>query len=97
MRNARQDVGPVISRRRLLALGAAVAGAPRLAWGQARRGGALKVQQVADIVSVNPYLSRAAVDRVLMDTLFSGLLAYDPQMSPIPDLAESWSIPDDRT
>jgi peptide/nickel transport system substrate-binding protein len=90
-------VGAVISRRRLLALGSAVMAAPRRSWAQARRGGALKVQQVADIVSVNPYLSRAAVDRVLMDTLFSGLLAYDAQMNAIPDLAESWSVPDDRT
>jgi peptide/nickel transport system substrate-binding protein len=63
----------------------------------AQKGGALRVQQVADIVNVNPYLSRAAVDRVVADTIFGGLAAYDRDMRPIPELAESWTIPDDRT
>jgi peptide/nickel transport system substrate-binding protein len=63
----------------------------------AQKGGALRVQQVADIVNINPYLSRAAVDRVVADTIFGGLAAYDRDMRPIPELAESWTVPDDHT
>jgi peptide/nickel transport system substrate-binding protein len=62
-----------------------------------KAGGSLKAQQIADVVNVNPHLSRSYVDRVVMDTVFGGLSAYDEQMNPIPDLAESWEVPDERT
>ena len=91
---------PALTRRAFLegaavGVGALVGSSPSQVLAQ--KGGALRVQQVADIVNVNPYLSRAAVDRVVADTIFGGLAAYDRDMRPIPELAESWTIPDDRT
>ena len=101
---ARAQKASIMTRRTFLKGMAAGGAGATVLWrhpsslaGAAQTGGALRVQQVADIVNINPYLSRAAVDRVLMDTIFGGLVAYDQQMRPIPELAESWTIADDRT
>jgi peptide/nickel transport system substrate-binding protein len=89
------------TRRRLLgttaglAVVAATASTPGLAWAQARRGGTLRVSVDQGAGVLNPLLQRVNPEYLLGEMLYSGLTRLGPDMSAEPDLASEWSANDD--
>ncbi len=51
-----------------------------------------------DSKSLDPHRAATTVDRSTVDPIFNGLVRYPPgdQIKPEPDLAESWSVSDDK-
>ena len=91
------------SRRTILtgaaALGAS-AGLPGLGLAQApagapRRGGTLRMSVDQAVGKLNPLLTRVNPEYLVAELLYSGLTRLSQDMTPEPDLAESWtSSPD---
>jgi len=64
----------------------------------ARRGGTLRVAIGGDLVTLDPHLSGAAIDRQPYQNLFDKLVDTDAQLTIVPMLATSWTVsPDGRT
>ena len=85
----------VLSRRRALSSGAALAALPTALRAQeAARGGVLRisVDQAASVL--NPLLVRVNPEYLVAELLYSGLTRLAPDMTAIPDLAESWTHDD---
>ncbi len=47
--------------------------------------------------TLDPHLSGDATSATYVVEIFSGLVAYDPDLSLIPDIAEGWDVSDDAT
>lgn len=63
-----------------------------------RRGGMLRVALSGDIVTLDPHLSGAAIDRQPYQNLFDKLVDTDEHLTIVPMLATSWTVtPDGRT
>lgn len=97
-----------VSRRTVLkGLGAsgAAAAAPAVlipSRASAQQSGVLRVGLAGrDLGSAHPHQATGAHDTAVVDTMFNGLVRYNPTEVSIeaiePDLAESWSASDDRT
>lgn len=56
----------------------------------------LRIGISADILSFDPY-SRALSQFVIAKSIYDSLLEFDGELQPVPRLAESWQINDDRT
>ena len=89
---------------RLAAAGAMVAGcgpaapgAPNASSPPVRRGGTLKVALESDVIGIDPHGASAGVDRNVYTSIYNALVAPDPNLNIVPDLAESWTTPDDTT
>ena len=88
------------SRRQILAgaAGLGLAGAlPQgaAAQGTPRRGGTLRMSVDQAVGKLNPLLTRVNPEYLVAELLYSGLTRLSTDMSPEPDLAESWtSSPD---
>lgn len=65
--------------------------------GQARRGGTLRVGLDVDADTLDPRLSKNTSGFRVKELVFNGLVAINPDYSPVPDLAEKWDNPDDKT
>ncbi|MFI5015011.1 MAG: ABC transporter substrate-binding protein [Hyphomicrobiales bacterium] len=82
-----------ITRRSVLAAGPGLVALPRLSFAQAapRRGGTLRlsVDQAAGVL--NPLLTRVNPEYLVAELLYSSLTRLSPEMTPEPDLAESWT------
>src|SRR5919202_3438445 len=65
--------------------------------GQARRGGTLRVGLDVDADTLDPRLSKNTSGFRVKELAFNGLVAINPDYSPVPDLAEKWDNPDDKT
>lgn len=102
-----------LRRRRLLQLGIVGSGAFALgpllaacapsgsptapAAGAIKRGGSLRVALDSDIVGIDPHGASAGVDRNVYTSVYNALVSVDTKLNIIPDLAESWTNPDDAT
>jgi peptide/nickel transport system substrate-binding protein len=60
-------------------------------------GGQIKVGLNADLTTLDPHISGAAVDRQVFYNLFDTLVRLDTDLSIKPGLAESWTQPDPKT
>jgi len=62
------------------------------------RGGGVVVAISSDPGGLNPAVTTQGGVHLVCGSIFSGLVAHDFQLNPVPDLAESWDIsPDART
>lgn len=92
-----------LGRRGFLAGAAGVAGLgllrPRPARGQAapKAGGTLNVGVAADAATLDPHMSGSSFDRQLFHALYNPLVNIDRDLGIVPDLAESWEVPDPTT
>jgi peptide/nickel transport system substrate-binding protein len=64
---------------------------------QAARGGLLRVGLDVDADSLDPRLTKNTSGFRIKELAFNGLVAINPDYSPVPDLAEKWDNPDDKT
>src|SRR5438445_6985705 len=64
---------------------------------QAQRGGTLRVGLDVDADTLDPRLSKITSGFRFKELAFNGLVAINSDYSPIPDLAEKWDNPDDKT
>jgi len=64
---------------------------------QARRGGLLRVGLDVDADTLDPRLTNNTSGFRVRELVFNGLVAINPDFSPVPDLAEKWDNPDDKT
>jgi peptide/nickel transport system substrate-binding protein len=62
-----------------------------------RRGGNMKVGLDVDADSLDPRLTRNTSGFRLREVIFNGLVAVNADFSQVPDLAESWDNPDEKT
>jgi len=85
-----------LSRRSLLATGAAIAVLPTVAHAQPApvRGGVLRLSVDQAVGVLNPLLSRVNPEYLVAELLYSGLTRLAPDMSAAPDLALSWTAND---
>ena len=93
---------PTIDRRGFIAGSAALGAgliAPGAGWAQAapRRGGTLRMSVDQGVSKLNPLLTRVNPEYLVAELLYSGLTRLGTDMSPTPDLAESWSASADLT
>src|SRR5918912_2909755 len=81
------------------ALGAGVLGAGRPAWGQTpRAGGSLVSAQTTEATGLDPQLVPALSRSRRSPMMYNQLVRFDPDMTPRPELAESWQLsPDSLT
>ena len=87
----------MITRRSILTAAAAVAAFPGAAFAQGtpRKGGTLRVSVDQAPAVLHPLLTRVNPEYMLSELLYSSLTRLGPDMSPQPDLAESWSSSQD--
>jgi len=64
---------------------------------QAARGGLLRVGLDVDADSLDPRLTKNTSGFRMKELAFNGLVAINPDYSPVADLAEKWDNPDDKT
>jgi len=64
---------------------------------QATRGGLLRVGLDVDADTLDPRLTRNTSGRRITELAFNGLVAINSDYTPVPDLAERWENPDDKT
>jgi peptide/nickel transport system substrate-binding protein len=64
---------------------------------QAQRGGTLRAGLDVDADTLDPRLSKNTSGFRVKELVFNGLVAISPDYSPVPDLAEKWDNPDDKT
>jgi peptide/nickel transport system substrate-binding protein len=67
------------------------------AQGQARRGGTLRVGLDVDADTLDPRLTKNTSGFRVKELAFNGLVAINPDYSAVPDLAEKWENPDEKT
>ena len=65
--------------------------------GAVKRGGSLRVALESDIIGIDPHGASAGVDRNIYTSIYNALVTVDQKLNIIPDLAESWTNPDDAT
>ena len=65
--------------------------------GQAQRGGTLRAGLDVDADTLDPRLYKNTSGGRIKELAFNGLVAISPDYSPVPDLAEKWDNPDDKT
>src|SRR5512144_2290861 len=57
-------------------------------------GGTLRVGFEDDVTTMDPHMSTAAADRDVYYSIYNTLVALDPGLNVVPELAESWEQPD---
>ena len=65
--------------------------------GQAQRGGTLRVGLDVDADTLDPRLTKNTSGFRINELAFNGLVAINPDFTPVPDLAEKWDNPNDKT
>ena len=86
-----------LSRRAALA-GAATFAAPGARAQTPKRGGALILALEGEPSTLTAHLATDTPAMMVANNLFNALILLDPQLRPVPDLAESWTVsPDGRT
>jgi peptide/nickel transport system substrate-binding protein len=60
-------------------------------------GGTLIMGKVGEAPNLDPHMTSAIATRRVLDLVYSKLILMNEQMEVIPDLAESWEIPDAQT
>lgn len=64
---------------------------------QAVRGGTLRVGLDVDADTLDPRLTKNTSGFRIRELTFNGLVGINPDFTPVPDLAEKWDNPDDKT
>lgn len=64
---------------------------------QGQQGGTLTVALDSDVIGIDPHGASAGVDRNVYTSVFNALVTTDENLDIVPELAESWETPDDRT
>jgi len=75
----------------------AAAAQPTQAAAQAQRGGLLRVGLDVDADTLDPRLTKNTSGFRMKELAFNGLVAINPDFTPVSDLAEKWDNPDERT
>ncbi len=70
----------------------AVTGAPAFAAGVPRRGGVLKAAFSADPAGFDPVRGPSGMSHVVIEQVYSTLMALDPDAKPYPELAQSYKV-----
>jgi len=70
-------------------------GTPAAAAGAPRRGGILKAAFSADPAGFDPVRGPSGMSHVVIEQVYSTLMALDPDATPYPELAQSYKITDD--
>jgi peptide/nickel transport system substrate-binding protein len=101
-----EEVGRREFLRRCAALGVSVAAArsvldaigaqPAAAAGTPKRGGLLKAAFSADPAGFDPVRGPSGMSHVVIEQVYSTLMALDPDAKPYPELAQSYKVSDDR-
>ena len=97
---------PRLNRREVLAGGIAlgalalsglqiVEGAFSPAFAEPKRGGVLKAAFSADPAGFDPVRGPSGMSHVVIEQVYSTLMALDPDAKPYPELAESYEVSDD--
>ena len=73
----------------------AFGGRPVAAAGAPRRGGILKAAFSADPAGFDPVRGPSGMSHVVIEQVYSTLMALDPDAKPYPELAESYKVADD--
>ena len=81
----------------LIVAGAALLATATGAADEPQRGGTLQVGIQGDVTTMDPHMSTAAVDRDVYYQIYSGLVALDPNLNIVPELAEKWETPNPLT
>ena len=69
-----------------------------LAQGSPKYGGTVVVAVSTDPAGLNPAITTQGGVHLICGSIFSGLVAHDFNLTPVPDLAERWEVsPDGRT
>src|SRR5256712_7754097 len=68
-----------------------VSGPARTATGEVR-GGTIRIAMDADMTTMDPHRSTAAVDRQVYNNLYGKLVDIDAKFGIVPQLAQSWEI-----
>jgi len=76
---------------------AAPVGQPTQVAAPGRRGGLLRVGLDVDADTLDPRLTKNTSGFRIRELAFNGLVAINPDFTPVPDLAEKWDNPDDKT
>ena len=64
---------------------------------QVKEGGTLRYGLSSDPPSLDPHVDTGYASQLVKGTIYSLLVRPDPKMQIVPDLAESWETPDDKT
>lgn len=62
-----------------------------------KRGGTLIIGKIGEAPNLDPHMTSAAATRRILDLVYSKLVMMDAKMEVVPDLAESWDIPNAQT
>jgi peptide/nickel transport system substrate-binding protein len=62
-----------------------------------RRGGTLRVALRAEASTLDPHRGGSGTDHMWLYPIYDTLVRFDPNMNPVPGLAESWETPDPKT
>jgi peptide/nickel transport system substrate-binding protein len=62
-----------------------------------KRGGTLRIALANEITGADPYGSTSVADKSVYHAIYDGLVALDRELRVVPQLATSWSTPDERT
>ena len=62
-----------------------------------KRGGSLRVILGREIIGMDPQGASSGVDRNVYPMLYNALVTVDQNLRIVPDLARSWTMPNDRT
>lgn len=60
-------------------------------------GGTVRVSVYHEFVTGDPHKSSSYVDRQLLQNVYNTLVTYDAELNYVPELAESWTTPNDTT
>ena len=62
-----------------------------------KKGGTLRYGTVSEVSSLDPHIYVGSAWKVLIDALYSQLVSYNQNAELVPELAESWQVPDAKT
>ncbi|MDQ0272646.1 ABC transporter substrate-binding protein [Cytobacillus purgationiresistens] len=65
--------------------------------GKPKHGGSLSIAYDSDISNYDPILGNSGNDHSLLYPVYDTLVSYNSELEPIPNLAESWETPNEKT
>lgn len=96
-----------VSRRNVLRAAGAIGGAAALGvtglgalqasaqTPEPKRGGTLTAAMQVDATSLDPHMASSYSSTLVIEQVYNGLIQYAPDMTIVPDLAESWTVSED--
>jgi peptide/nickel transport system substrate-binding protein len=62
-----------------------------------KRGGTLRMAQSNEVAGIDPYGQTSVSDKIVYHAIYDGLVALDRDLRIVPQLATTWSMPDEQT